>query len=331
MLLVAIVLALRIGAGASTITWGELFNWMIGREIDARDAQILTLLRLPRALMAVTAGAILASAGVVYQALLRNPLASPYTLGVSGGATFGAVLTIALSGAFGLPTHLQSLPVISTAALMGAAVAIGLIYALARSAGRFSPSTIILAGVTLNLLFGSLILLLQYLSDFTQVYEMIRWMMGGLDIVGLEVFWPLGALAVAGLGTIGWFARDLDLVAVDPLAAATLGVRVGAVRWGLLLVASLMTGCVLAFCGPIGFIGLIVPHCVRMVLGASHARVLPASIIAGAIFLLACDTAAQNILGDEELPVGVITAMLGGPFFLWLLLSRRGGSGVWMD
>ena len=124
--------------------------------------------------------------------------------------------------------------------------------------------------------------------------------------------------------------RELDLIAVDPIAAATMGVRVEAARWRLLLAASLMTGCVVAFAGPIGFVGLIVPHCVRMTLGAAHERVVPASIVAGGLFLLACDILAQNVLAEADIPLGVITAMLGGPFFLFLLL-RRGGGAIWSE
>ena len=330
LLIAGVLIGLRIGGGAIAITWGDIGDWLLGRPIARTHALVLNDLRLPRVIMALVTGAVLASAGVVYQALLRNPLAGPYTLGVSGGATFGAVLAIAFAETFTGFVKLGSVAVTTTAALAGAAVATVLIYVLARSSGRFSTATLILAGVTLNLIFGSLILLLQYLSDFTQVYEMIRWMMGGLGVVGYEQLRLLVPFSLLGFAIIFWSTRDLDLVAVDPVTAATLGVRVEAVRWRLLMTSSLMTGCAVAFSGPIGFVGLIVPHCVRMLLGASHARVLPASIVVGALFLLACDTLAQNILGQEELPVGVITAMLGGPFFVFLLL-RRGTGAVWIE
>lgn len=323
-----ILVSLRIGSGAFEISWAELFDWAMGLPIDERHRNVLTMVRLPRVLMALLTGGTLACAGVVYQALLRNPLAEPYTLGVSGGATFGAVMAIALAGALGEASAGRALPVVTLAALGGAGVAILIVFALARSAGRFAPSTLILAGVTLNLVFSSLILLVEYLSDYTQVYEMIRWMMGGLDIVGFQDFRLLLPVAFVSLAMILTSGAELDLISVDPMTASTLGVRVEAVRWRLLLAASMMTGCVVAFAGPIGFVGLIVPHCVRMALGASHRRVLPASLLAGALFLLACDTVSQNVLRDTELPVGVITAMLGGPFFVYLLLKRRGG-GAW--
>lgn len=330
LLLAGMLLGLRIGGGDFRIPFGEIFRWLGGGQIDAQHEVVLRALRLPRVVMAVTAGGVLASSGVVYQALLRNPLAEPYTLGVSGGATVGAALAITMAGAFGWTSISQGLPLLAAAALMGAGFAIGLIYLIARSSARFSASTIILAGVTLNLIFGSFLLLLQYIADYTQIYDMIRWMMGGLDVSARD-YWVVGPISLAGWAVVFASLRALDLIAVDPVSAATLGVRVERVRWRLLLAVSVMTGCVVAYCGPIGFVGLIVPHSVRMALGASHRVVLPASIIAGALFLLACDTLAQNILDAQEVPVGIITSMLGGPFFVYLLLRRRGGARGWGD
>jgi len=329
-LLLGMLLALRIGGGDFRIPFGEIFTWLLGGSIDEQHEVVLRALRLPRVVMAVIAGGVLASAGAVYQALLRNPLAGPYTLGVSGGATVGAALAITMAGAFGWSSVSAGLPLLAAAALMGAGFAIALIYLIARSAARFSASTIVLAGVTLNLIFGSFLLLLQYVADYTQIYDMIRWMMGGLDVASRD-YWVIAPISLAGWAVVFASLRELDLIAVDPVSAATLGVRVERVRWRLLLTVSLMTGCVVAYCGPIAFVGLIVPHSVRMTLGASHRVVLPASIIAGGLFLLACDTLAQNLLNAQEVPVGIITSMLGGPFFVYLLLRRRGGAEGWGD
>lgn len=331
LLFVGMLLALKIGGGSLEISWREIFDWARGATIEDRDAQVLAMVRLPRVLMAVLTGAILASAGVVYQALLRNPLADPYTLGVSGGATFGAVLAISFATALGRNAYAMPIPIISLSALGGAILAITAIYFIARSWGLFSTSTLILAGVTLNLVFGSMILLLQYFADYTQVYEMIRWMMGGLDVVGYHDFLVVGPVAVVGFALLIRHMRDLDLISVDPVTAASLGVRVEPVRRILLISASLMTGAVVAMTGPVGFVGLIVPHVVRLLAGAGHRRVLPASMLLGALFLLACDSLAQNLLSGEELPVGVVTSMLGGPFFVWLLLRSRRRGGLWMD
>lgn len=329
-LLFGMLLALRIGGGDFRIPFSEIFVWLLGGTIDDQHEVVLRALRLPRVVMAVIAGGVLASAGAVYQALLRNPLAGPYTLGVSGGATVGAALAITLGGAFGWSSVSAGLPLLAAAALMGAGFAIALIYLIARSAAHFSASTIVLAGVTLNLIFGSFLLLLQYIADYTQIYDMIRWMMGGLDVASRD-YWVIAPISLAGWAVVFASLRELDLIAVDPVSAATLGVRVERVRWRLLLTVSLMTGCVVAYCGPIGFVGLIVPHSVRMTLGASHRIVLPASIIGGGLFLLACDTLAQNLLQAQEVPVGIITSMLGGPFFVYLLLRRRGGAEGWGD
>lgn len=323
-LLAGVLIALRIGGGSVGISWNEVIRWITGGKIDELHADVLSRVRLPRVLLAVSAGAALSCAGVIYQALLRNPLADPYTLGVSGGATLGAVLAIALA-----PHH--AAPVISSAALAGATLSILLIYAIARLWGGFSTSTLILAGIALNMVFSSLILFLEYLADFTQVYQMIRWMMGGLDVVGYRDFIVLGPVMLITLAMIFFASRDLDLMSVDPVTAASLGVRVEATRWRLLLAVSLMTGAVVALAGPIAFVGLIVPHCVRLVLGAGHGRVIPASIVVGALFLLACDTLAQNLLGEEELPVGVITSVFGGPFFIYLLLRRRNSGPLWSE
>lgn len=311
-----------------------MLTWLVGGDIDPRSAYVLHRIRLPRTLMAALAGAILASSGAVYQALLRNPLAEPYTLGVSGGATLGAVIAIALASRAEFNPYRRGFPIVTVAALSGAGATVAAVYAVARSRALFSSGAIVLAGVALNLFFGSWILTIQYFAHHTQAHEMIRWMMGGLDVVGYGPFVLLGPLAAAGFATIFLSARELDALAIDPESAAALGARVEAVRLRTLAAASLATGAVVGIAGPIGFVGLIVPHCVRAVAGAVHARSLPLSAAAGALFLMACDLLSQNLLraidpalGNVELPVGAITAMLGGPFFLYLLLASAGGAG----
>jgi iron complex transport system permease protein len=335
-LLAGMLIALRIGGGSIPITWKDILDWMLGRPMNDMHRDVIQTVRLPRILMAALAGAVLSCSGGIYQALLRNPLADPYTLGVAGGATLGAVLALALSETLGRNVYLQSVPVVALAALAGGALTMLLIDLIARriTEGSFlTSSTLILAGVTINMVFASLILLIQYFADYTQVYAMIRWMMGGLDVVGYRDFVLLAPLGILGFALAFRHARDLDLIAVDPVTAASLGVRVEVVRRRLLMSASLMTAAVVALAGPIGFVGLIVPHAARMALGASHRRVIPACLLAGALFLIACDTLAQNILrisgGSAELPVGVITSMLGGPFFLYLLLRRNRAAAPW--
>ncbi len=330
LLLIAMLVALKIGSGSINITWSELFDWLCLREIDEVKGQVLGRIRLPRVLMAALAGSALACSGVAYQALLRNPLADPYTLGVSGGATLGAVAAIAFGERIAAWGALGTMPLTQTGALAGALGAMALVIVIARSSGSAdygSNLALILAGVTLNLVFSSLILLIEYFADFTQVYEMIRWMMGGLDVVGYRDFSIAVPLCLIGFAFVFRHVRDLDLLAVDPVSAASLGVQVAVARKRLLLAAAMMTGAVVALAGPIGFVGLIIPHAVRLVSGATHARVLPGSLFAGAIFLLSCDSLAQNLLPGTDLPVGVVTAVLGGPCFVIMLARHRGRYG----
>jgi iron complex transport system permease protein len=283
---------------------------------DNVDAQIFFLARLPRALAGAVVGGALAAAGVVFQGLLRNPLATPYTLGVSAGASLGAMVAITFAAA--LPFG------VAGASLAGAFLAVLVVYALAsaRHSG-LSTTVLLLAGVTLNAFFSALILFVQYLSDFTQTYRAIRWLMGDLDVAG---YWPiLGALPflVVAFAAFAWLARPLNLLSLGADAAAARGVDVERAQRVAFFSGSLATGAAVAVGGPIGFVGIIVPHLVRLFVGADHRLVLPASMFFGATFLVACDVAARTVLSPLELPVGVITAMIGGPFFLWLLLRKR--------
>lgn len=326
---IALLVSLKIGGGAIDVSWADLARWATGRRIDPLESSVLSTVRLPRALMAVLAGAVLSASGAIYQALLRNPLAEPYTLGVSGGATLGAVAAISWSASRSFPAFLAGAPVVSMAALAGASATVAVIHAIARRRDLLSSDSIVLAGVAMNLFFGSLILVVQYFSHHTQTHEMIRWMMGGLDVVGFAPLAFLGPVALAGFVACAASMRDLDPLSLDPLTAAAVGVRVDRVRRRLLVASSAMTGAVVGVAGPIGFVGLIVPHVARTLVGASHARSLPAAAFGGAAFLLACDAISQNLLGvlsprlaNVELPVGVVTALLGGPFFLHLLLRR---------
>ncbi len=283
------------------------------------DAQILFGIRLPRVLFGLLAGGALAMSGAVFQALLRNDLATPYTLGVSGGATVGALLALrwAPGVAGGAITPL--------AAFATAALAVALIYALASLRGPGAPpATLLLAGVTLNLLFGSIILFIQYLSDPYQTYTLLRWLMGGLDISGYGAALALGGATAAGGAALLALARSLNLISFGDQTAAHLGVAVERTRLIALAAASLMTAIVVSFAGPIGFVGLIIPHALRRLFGADHRVLLPACALAGGAFLVVCDTGARTVFAPTELPVGVVTSFLGAPFFLYILFRRRG-------
>jgi iron complex transport system permease protein len=318
-----------LAVGAEKIDpWRAALAWLRGG--DARhsaEATILVGLRLPRIMLAFLSGAGLALVGAVFQAVLRNPLAEPYTLGVAGGGSFGAVLAIFLparlpwiSFAWGPINHVQCL------AFAGAVFSVGVIYFMARQSGRVSPVELLLAGVTMGVLFQALIMAVRYFADPDMLIGMDRWMMGGLDVSGLSQVWPVltflvpGALILLGLG------RGLDLVAFGEAFAEGRGLNVARLQKLAFFAGSLVTASIVAVTGPIGFVGIMVPHTIRRMIGPDHRLLLPCVLFGGGGFLVLCDTVARTILAPTELPVGVITALLGGPFFLYLLIqSRRRG------
>ncbi|MCS7314160.1 MAG: iron ABC transporter permease [Bryobacterales bacterium] len=282
------------------------------------DYEILFETRLPRVLLALLAGGSLAAAGALFQALLRDALATPYTLGVSSGASLGAVLAIC----FGLE-EILGLPGVWAAALLGAAVVLLLVVAIASEGRRMSSFTLLLAGITINSICLALILLLQYLAGFAQSIAIVRWLMGGIEVVPYSTLAALSAAVLPAVGFMCWKAREWNLLSIGEDWAAARGVDATRLLRAGYFAGSFVTGVVAALTGPIGFVGLIVPHALRLKVGADHRVLIPCSFLAGAPFLALCDTLARTALAPTEIPVGVITAMLGGPFFIWLLRSRR--------
>jgi iron complex transport system permease protein len=284
---------------------------------DNVDAQIFFIARLPRALAAALVGGTLAAAGVVFQGLLRNPLATPYTLGVSSGAALGAMLAIT----FGASWPVAS---VELASLMGALLAVFVVYLLATARQHGLSSTVLLlAGVTLNAFFSALILFVQYTSDFAQIFRALRWLMGDLDVVSYRPILSALPLIAIAFAAFAHLARPLNLLTLGADAASTRGVDVERAQRIAFFGGSLATGAAVSVGGPIGFVGIIVPHLVRLVVGSDHRLVLPASTFFGAAFLVVCDMIARTIIAPIELPVGVVTAVIGGPFFLWLLWGRK--------
>lgn len=283
------------------------------------DALIFWHIRLPRVLLALAAGGALAAAGLAFQTLFRNPLAEPYTLGVASGAALGAVLAIEV----GISGLVLGMPATAVGSLTGAGLVSLLILGLA-ARRQLTTATLLLAGIAVSLTCSALILFVQYRADFAESFRMVRWMMGGMAVVGYgEVLW-LAPWVVAGLLVLLLLRWDLDLLLTGEELAASRGVDLSRARWLVLAAASGMVGALVAVAGPIGFVGLIVPHMLRRWLGHDHLVLLPACALGGGAFLALCDVVGRTVVAPAELPVGVVTALLGGPFFLWLLLARSG-------
>ena len=285
---------------------------------DEVASRIVWQLRVPRLLLALLAGGALAVCGASFQTLFGNPLAEPYTLGVAGGAALGAVLAQQLGSAAGV-ARLPGFSMVAAASFAGALAASAVVVLVAR---RRSTGTLLLAGVAVALTSSALILFVQYLADFSRTFRMVRWMMGGLAVVGYrEVLWVAPWIAL-GVFALFLLRRDLDQLATGEELAASRGVNLDRLRVSVVAAVSLMVGALVAVTGPIGFVGLIVPHWVRRGVGHMHVRVLPWAFLAGGAFLALCDLLARRILAPADLPVGVLTAIVGGPFFLWILLRR---------
>ncbi|MBI4886757.1 MAG: iron ABC transporter permease [Acidobacteria bacterium] len=304
--------------GSTSISLSRVFDRSIPFA-DNVDAQIFFVARMPRVLAGAVVGAALASAGVVLQALLRNPLATPFTLGVSAGAALGAMLAIS----FGAAITLGPFSPVPLASLAGAIGASAIVYALATKPGRpMSTSVLLLAGVTLNSFFSALILFVQYTADFAETYRTVRWLMGDLDIGGFAPIAGVLPLILAAFAMFAVLPSSLNLLSVGADVAATRGVDVARTQRLAFVGAALATSAAVALAGPIGFIGIVVPHLVRLLTGVDHRVSLPASALFGAAFLVGCDLLARTVLAPVEVPVGIVTAMLGGPFFLWLLVRK---------
>jgi iron complex transport system permease protein len=313
-LLAALVIAPLLGS--TPISLAKVFDRSVPFA-DNPDAQIFFIARLPRVLAAALVGAALAAAGVVFQALLRNPLATPDTLGVSSGAALGAMLAITFHFDFAI----AGIPAMPLASLAGSLAALGVVYALATARRRgLSTTVLLLGGVTMTSFFSALILFTQYLADFGDTFRTVRWLMGALDVGSYAPLLAALPLLIVAFGIFAVLPRSLDLISLGQDAAAARGVNVLRAERLALVSASLATGAAVSISGPVAFIGLVVPHFVRLLVGSDHRLVLPASALLGAAFLIGSDLAARTLFTPLELPVGIVTAIIGGPFFLWLLV-----------
>ncbi|MDZ4859096.1 MAG: iron ABC transporter permease [Candidatus Hydrogenedentes bacterium] len=318
----ALLIAASVAIGTESIDLRTAWEqWRAGTPLHAApELSIVLNHRLPRTLLALLAGGGLAIAGCAFQALLRNPLATPYTLGIDSFAALGAYSATVLG--VGASLSVMGFSLVQLAAFAAAAIDVLIIYAMATRAARMSPLVLLLAGVTLGLLANSGILFLRYLARPEQLINMDRWLMGGVDLIGFE---PVIALLIGvtpcALVLLAQAGKYDQLGFGEELAAGR-GVSVRRLQIVTFLACSILTGVIVSKVGPIGFVGLIVPHAVRTVTGSRHRILMPLSMIAGGAFLCACDILARKLMTGET-PIGIITSIIGAPFFLYLLVRRR--------
>jgi len=311
-LLVAAVAA-GLASGPSGLAPGEVLDALSGAGTGPA-ADIVLRVRLPRVALAAGVGASLAVAGVLFQALLRNPLADPFILGISGGAALGGILVLAFGASLGIA--LSAVPAAAFAGAIGATV---LLFGITGFGRRVSTTGLLLTGVVFNAFASAAIVFVASLAGLTEGASIFLWLIGNLSAGELRLAGWVAAFLALGIACAVPLARGLNLLALGEESASQLGVDVEWHKRVLLLATSLMVGAAVSVSGLVGFVGLIVPHLLRLLLGPDHRLLVPASALGGAAFLVLCDTAARTLLPGRELPVGAITALVGGPLFLVLL------------
>ena len=320
-LLLFLLLLLSVGSvffasatGSVSLGWGEWLSAI--QNSDSQQGELIWRLRLPRAMAAWAVGAMLAMSGCLMQVLLRNPLADPYVLGVSGGAAFATLLGM---------TYGAAVVFLPWFALLGALVSVLIVFGLARGTGPWSGTRLLLTGVVTASGWAAMISLILSLSPDNSLRSMLFWLMGDLSYANLP-FWSLLVLALCFILTLG-LARSLNVLAMGETTARLLGEPTRNLLWLVYLLASVLTATAVSIAGSVGFVGLIVPHLMRMLVGSDHRILIPAATLFGGLFLVLSDTLARTVLSPQQLPVGVITALLGVPLFL-LLLNRARLKGV---
>lgn len=313
--------------GAQYVGLGEIVRVLIqalgdgqvDRESVGTTGVILLQVRLPRVLLSLFVGSSLAAVGAALQALLRNPLADPYVLGVSSGAALGASLAMLL----GIGTTVLTLSALPLCGFAGGVLSLVIVYRLAASYGRLPVHSLLLAGVVLNAIFSALIMFVTSIMEPNRSAGMMSWLMGTLTAPAYPALAVLTAYLAMGITVLMRQAQVLNLMTLGDESARALGVETERAKKLIYVIAALMTGAVVSVSGMIGFVGMVIPHAVRLMLGADHRLLLPASALAGGMYLMVADTAARTLLAPAEVPVGIITALAGGPFFLYLLVWRK--------
>jgi iron complex transport system permease protein len=314
---VVVAAAVATGVGSSDLGFRESVQALWGGG-DAATRAIVIDFRLARVLLAACVGAALAAAGASYQAVLRNPLADPFILGVSGGAALGAVIYIAIAPSSSLGGSIAR----PAAAFLGALVTLVVLLGLARLKGRTETTALLLTGVVLNAIDSAVIQFFVSAGDPARFQGTLSYLMGTMNAPSWRALSVVALLAGAGSAVLVAHAHTLNLLALGDVEAAQLGIAVDRATWTIVIAASLVTAAAVAFAGIIGFVGLIVPHAMRALFGPDHRVLLPVSALAGATALMLADAAARTLIAPAELPVGVVTALIGGPFFLILLMKR---------
>lgn len=289
------------------------------RELFLKNNHPILILRLTRIFVAIIAGSGLAVAGIVLQAILRNALAEPYLLGTSSGAGLGAVIAVML-GVSGL--------YLPPAAFIGAIVSFVLVYNLARQNNKIPEQSLILSGVIISVAFSAIMVFLISISANEALHGMAWWLWGNLQVFDFRLIFTVSLIVFSGIAVIYLFSQDLNAISIGEEEAMHLGVDVEHVKRILILIASLITASIVCIAGIIGFVGLIVPHMMRLVVGPNHKKLIPATCLAAAIFMVACDLLARTLFSPLEIPIGVITAVVGAPVFMFLLKRKGYGRSI---
>jgi iron complex transport system permease protein len=321
-ILMVIVMAVCCMVGTETVSLKAVFSRR-GPGQNNPDYEIFVKIRLARAILAVIVGAALACSGAVFQGLLRNPLADPYILGISSGAGLGAMVAVML----GIQWTLWGRSPIAVFAFAGALGTVALVWSIGRVAGKYHVTGLLLAGVVVNAFFSALIMFLTSIANSSQIQTTLFWLMGNMTEETWDVLWFSGGLVWAGVVGLFFLAPKLNAICLSDSDARSLGIHVTAVRLCAFGMAAMITACAVSLSGLIGFVGLIIPHAIRLIWGPDHRLLIPMSALAGGTFLVLADTVSRVVVAPAQLPVGVVTALVGGPIFIGLLIRHNRGLG----
>lgn len=300
---------------ALQIVWNKLAS---GVDVHGSKGVILFQVRLPRLLLAALVGGTLAMVGVTLQALLRNPLADPFVLGISSGTALGAIIALLL----GFNVSFWGFTATPLFGFLGGLITLSFLYRMSQVRGKILVQTLLLTGVILNAMISAVIMFITYMVDANKVFGIVYWLMGNLGSVEMQALGIVVLYLLVGMGLLFGLAKGLNLLALGEETASSLGLEAERTKKMAFFATALLTGAVVSVSGLIGFVGIMIPHVLRSLTGPDHRLLLPSSLLGGGIFLMGADTIARSIIAPTEIPVGVITALCGGPFFLYLL--RRG-------